>query len=408
MLGTTKGISIDTGNLLLGAYFEAGIGFINSDTNTTIGSMNTVGNANYYGGGAIVRYAMDNGFYTEGFFRLGAMDNDMQSINESQNFEHASTSMYFGAGVNLGYELDLFKARDMFDIYNRYTWGHLNGTEQNIDNQSYKFDAINSYQLSVGVRYNFIQQSMFSPYIGVAAEYEFDAEANVTIRENIKTVSPNLTGVTGLAELGLRITPSKNLPLTMAINFGGHIGKRNGLETSFDIEWRFGSRKKELQEIQRIIDNENIRKAKALEEKIENDKIEKAKELQRIIDNKNIKVESVEEGIVVKVGELLFKIESYELTAEGEAGLQIIIDEIKRTYPDKKIIVSGHTDNTGTLEYNQYLSEQRAKTIADIMKNSIEKDKLLHEGKAHTEPIDTNDTKEGRAKNRRVEIIITM
>ncbi len=69
--------------------------------------------------------------------------------------------------------------------------------------------------------------------------------------------------------------------------------------------------------------------------------------------------------------------------------------------------ISGHTDNVGTSETNTKLSEQRAKTVSDyITTKGIDKNKLSYEGRGEKEPIETNDTKEGRAKNRRVEFEI--
>ena len=387
MVGGAKLIPVKTGELLAGAYLETGIGFIESDINTSVGAINTEGNANFYGAGAIVRYAMDNGLYTEGFFRLGALNNSIQSKNA--NIEHDSTSMYLGSGINLGYEIDLYDDRDMFDFYTSYTWSHLIGTDMIIDGQGYNFDAINSHRITMGAQYNFIQESMFSPYLGLAGEYELDAEANATIRGDFQTESPSLTGFTVISEIGIRIIPSQEIPLTMGVNLGGHFGKKNGVDTSFNIEYLLGSQTKEI------------------EIYIKEDDIQVVEDDIEVIENENIEVVSTDEVVIIKMGEFLFETESYELTPEGRAGLQIIIDEIKELYPNSDIAVIGHTDNTGSLEYNQYISEQRAKTIVDIMKNTIDSEKLSYEGKAYTEPIDTNKTRAGRAKNRRVEIIIT-
>nr|WP_252831800.1 OmpA family protein [Brachyspira pilosicoli] len=84
------------------------------------------------------------------------------------------------------------------------------------------------------------------------------------------------------------------------------------------------------------------------------------------------------------------------------------MNAIKQTYPDREIIVEGHTDNTGEANYNQALSEKRAKTVADYILPKLEHDKLSYRGFGDKEPIASNDNPDGRQKNRRVDIIIKL
>ena len=68
-------------------------------------------------------------------------------------------------------------------------------------------------------------------------------------------------------------------------------------------------------------------------------------------------------------------------------------------------MVEGHTDSKGTNEYNYILSELRAKKVAlAIVNDGIDSKRVTTKGYGKTVPIATNDTEEGRAKNRRVEI----
>jgi outer membrane protein OmpA-like peptidoglycan-associated protein/tetratricopeptide (TPR) repeat protein len=72
--------------------------------------------------------------------------------------------------------------------------------------------------------------------------------------------------------------------------------------------------------------------------------------------------------------------------------------------PDYKIVISGHTDNVGTFDVNQKYSEERANTIANyLITNGVSKELIQTKGFSYSKPIATNDTEEGRAKNRRVE-----
>lgn len=73
--------------------------------------------------------------------------------------------------------------------------------------------------------------------------------------------------------------------------------------------------------------------------------------------------------------------------------------------PGLRIEIQGHTDNFGTLEYNQILSENRAGAVMSyLLRNGIERDRLTVKGFSFNKPIATNETEEGRALNRRVEL----
>jgi outer membrane protein OmpA-like peptidoglycan-associated protein/tetratricopeptide (TPR) repeat protein len=75
--------------------------------------------------------------------------------------------------------------------------------------------------------------------------------------------------------------------------------------------------------------------------------------------------------------------------------------------PTMKVEISGHTDNKGSKEINQKLSEDRAKAVVDyLLSKDVPKDQLVYQGYAFEKPIDTNETEEGRQRNRRVEFTI--
>jgi OmpA-OmpF porin, OOP family len=89
---------------------------------------------------------------------------------------------------------------------------------------------------------------------------------------------------------------------------------------------------------------------------------------------------------------------------------KVILDEaaaILKRNPDVRVNVDGYTDSIGTKEYNQKLSERRAASVADYLgKAGVERSHLTPRGFGLTNPVDTNKTKEGRAKNRRVELLV--
>jgi outer membrane protein OmpA-like peptidoglycan-associated protein len=86
-----------------------------------------------------------------------------------------------------------------------------------------------------------------------------------------------------------------------------------------------------------------------------------------------------------------------------------VLDEAAATLkanPDVTVAVDGHTDSVGTLEYNQKLSERRANAVVKyLVKAGIPESRLVPHGYGKTKPVATNDTAEGRAQNRRCELV---
>ena len=75
--------------------------------------------------------------------------------------------------------------------------------------------------------------------------------------------------------------------------------------------------------------------------------------------------------------------------------------------PSLKIEISGHTDNTGTPEYNLGLSDQRAASVTDYLStHGVSPERMTSRGYGITRPLATNETEEGRATNRRTELKI--
>jgi OOP family OmpA-OmpF porin len=85
------------------------------------------------------------------------------------------------------------------------------------------------------------------------------------------------------------------------------------------------------------------------------------------------------------------------------------VAEFLKTYPSTTVVIEGHSDNTGDADYNLALSQRRADSVRDyLIKNfNIDPERLTAKGYGEERPIATNDTAEGRARNRRVVAVIS-
>ncbi len=131
------------------------------------------------------------------------------------------------------------------------------------------------------------------------------------------------------------------------------------------------------------------------------------KELKKEIPD-GVDVDTDKRGLVIRLGDVLFDFDSASLRSDSRDKLERVSDLLKKKYPDREIIVEGHTDNIGGREYNQRLSKDRARTVAEYLKSKASPDKLSYRGFGADRPIAGNGTKEERRKNRRVEIIIKL
>ena len=124
---------------------------------------------------------------------------------------------------------------------------------------------------------------------------------------------------------------------------------------------------------------------------------------------KGISAEDTSRGVLITLGSLLFKSNSTELSQEAQIKIDDIVDTVKRYAPDRMIVVEGHASKEKTIDEprNQQLSEGRARTVADAFKASgFAHDRISARGFGSRISVADNETEQGRAKNRRVEIII--
>ncbi|KMQ72841.1 OmpA family protein [Marinobacter subterrani] len=129
-----------------------------------------------------------------------------------------------------------------------------------------------------------------------------------------------------------------------------------------------------------------------------------AEELQRQIDT--LEAEATERGLVLTLGDVLFATGSAEIQGGTNQNLEKLVNFLKQ-YPDRQVLIEGHTDNVGSASFNLALSRQRAESVREfLISRGIESSRLSVSGYGFERPIASNDTATGRQQNRRVEVVI--
>jgi len=104
---------------------------------------------------------------------------------------------------------------------------------------------------------------------------------------------------------------------------------------------------------------------------------------------------------------LNFQAATTDLTAESQPTVNNLASVLK-AYPNSQVKLVGYTDNTGNLEANQTLSQNRADAVKSILVNQgISADRITTQGQGPNNPVASNDTEDGRLRNRRTELVVS-
>jgi outer membrane protein OmpA-like peptidoglycan-associated protein len=120
----------------------------------------------------------------------------------------------------------------------------------------------------------------------------------------------------------------------------------------------------------------------------------------------DLKASKTDRGVVITLGDVLFATGSADL----KSGSRQTLDKLTaflQAYPKREVQIDGYTDNVGSADYNQGLSERRADSVRDALtRMGIARDRILTKGLGESSPVADNDTAGGRQQNRRVEVIV--
>lgn len=122
--------------------------------------------------------------------------------------------------------------------------------------------------------------------------------------------------------------------------------------------------------------------------------------------NIDFAISVIEEGKSYKLNDIYFATNSFEMTRENKLVTDAFIEFLTEN-PTVEVEIQGHTDNIGNDADNMSLSSNRAKSVYDyILSMGVSANRLKYKGYGKTKPVDSNDTEEGRSKNRRTVFVI--
>ncbi len=130
-------------------------------------------------------------------------------------------------------------------------------------------------------------------------------------------------------------------------------------------------------------------------------------DLRRQIGNENVVITNTGDRLIVTLPQdILFAVNSFAVRPDLQRDLQALASNLQ-AYPQSTVQIVGHTDSDGEASFNQTLSERRANAVADVLLNAgIPFGRIQSFGRGETQPVASNLTPEGKAQNRRVEIVI--
>lgn len=276
----------------------------------------------------------------------------------------------FGYGILFGIQFNQAMSWDL--TYNFDT--QYSTKDTNVD--------INAVIWQTGVRYDYYLNNQFSLYGRLAASY-WDVEKTFSTTR----VKQSNSGLSPTIEMGFGYDPKPNLSLYSGYQLisgigGDSTGSYDDHSLLIGAKYRFA--------------NNNLTAKKTSVKKEENERVEP-----------NIKiVKSRDNFVFLQLDSNNFSSNSAKLSYRSLSKLDELILFLKK-YPNSTVRIVGHTDSTGSYSHNMNLSLKRAKSVSYVLLNrGIEKSRIKVIGRGEEQPIASNFTSEGRAQNRRVDIII--
>lgn len=226
------------GELAWGLFYENGTGRYDADNSFLGVNFTGRGSLHYHGGGAAVRYTAESGAYCEASFRAGTLDSDMTDavMDGKQDFYgFDSRSSYWGAHAGAGWKTR--RGEGEWDLYGKYFHTEVDGGSLSIGGDRFEFSGMTSDRLRLGARYTARAEGAWTPYAGLAWEYEFDG-AGAMRAGGFDAPEESLRGGTVIGEAGVTWRPS-NSRWRASFLLRGYAGERDGVSGTAQISYSF-------------------------------------------------------------------------------------------------------------------------------------------------------------------------
>ena len=232
------GMAKEYGSLLTGVAIEYG----NGNYDSYMDNIHGKGDARYTGLALFARQNAARGLYYEGSIRGGRSKADYSSSDfsgyEGTSVHYNTESSYWGAHLGIGRVIPVSKTDDI-DVSFRYLYSHSGADHVQLSTgEDYAFDAVNSHRLRTGFRWTRTFDEKNALYAGMAYQYEFNGDARASYK-GFALASPSLKGSSGMLELGYRVHPSKEVPLTLDLNVTGWTGQQRGVTYQIGCTYNF-------------------------------------------------------------------------------------------------------------------------------------------------------------------------
>ena len=234
------------GSLTYGVFAEHGDGSYDTYANINGISLHGEGDTDYTGGGILARMDFNGSEtghgYLEASGRVGNADTDYTNSGLRDAYGRAASystdGTYYGAHIGAGYVQKLDE-KSSIDWYSKLLWARLEGGSTDLSTGEHlTFDDADSLRLRIGGRWNYAASDFVSYYAGLGYEYEFDGEAS-GFTNGLALGDEDLTGGSGVAELGISFKPSKNSPFSLELNLAGFTGEREGFRGGVEAVYTF-------------------------------------------------------------------------------------------------------------------------------------------------------------------------
>jgi outer membrane protein OmpA-like peptidoglycan-associated protein len=148
-------------------------------------------------------------------------------------------------------------------------------------------------------------------------------------------------------------------------------------------------------------------KSAALEQQVMLREQQLQQQIAELEELKAMQAKSSDRGMVLTLGDVLF--DTNESTLKPDAASNLMqIGSFLNKYPERTLVIEGHTDNTGDAQYNMDLSTRRAMAVKTmLMSQGIASNRVIARGVGENSPVASNSSAEGRQLNRRVDLIFT-